>query len=172
MIRKLNGVKSELPKEKNSIKNFFLNCNKRKKLIQDTPNHFKNHLKKAKHDLARAIAEFEDGCWDWTVIKAYYAIHHAANALLSKKKNVFSKDHLCLIISLKYYNLINKELFEELTSIHEKFSDALSLELTFKLRKISQYSVDEWEDITKEDASLLLNLAKKFISYVEQKITQ
>jgi hypothetical protein len=24
------------------------------------------------HDLQRAIKEFEDECWDWTIIKAYY----------------------------------------------------------------------------------------------------
>ena len=45
-----------------------------------------------------------------------------------------------------------KELFEELTKIHEKFSDILSLDITFQLRKIGQYGVDEWQNITENDA--------------------
>lgn len=167
---KLEKIKIKLPEKEGSIKKFFCNCEKRKKFVNDTKEHYKKHLGKAKHDLARAIDEFEDECWDWTIIKAYYAIHHAANALLSKKKSQFSKDHSCLIIALKYYNLIDKSLFNELIEINKKFSDVLSLDLTFQLRKISQYDVDEWETLTKEDAELILNIAKKFVKFVEERI--
>lgn len=166
---KIEKIEVKLPKKESSIKKFFNNCEKRKKLVIDTEEHYKKHLKKAKHDLMRAIAEFEDECWDWTVIKAYYSIHHAGNALLSKNKNVYSKDHSCLIVALKYYNLIDQALFEELTKINKKFSDVLSLDLTFQIRKIG-YSVDEWEELTKEDAELILNIAKKFVKFVEEKI--
>ena len=167
---KLEKINIKLPKKKESVDKFFLGCNKRKKLITDIKEHYKNHFKKAKHDLTRAIAEFEDGCWDWTVIKAYYAIHHAGNALLSKKKNLFSKDHSCLIIALKYWDLIDQELFDELIKIDNLFSDILSLDLTFQLRKISQYNVDEWENITKENAKLILDIATKFLKFVEDKL--
>lgn len=167
---KIDKINIKLPEKEVSINRFFLNCEKRKKLIRDTADHYKQHLKKAKHDLSRAMADFEDQCWDWTVIKAYYAIHHAGNALLSKKKELFSKDHSCLIIALKHWDLISKDLFEELMQLHEVFADTFSLDLTFQLRKISQYNVDEWEDITEEDASLILNVAKKFIQFTEKQI--
>jgi len=167
---KVEEIKIKLPEKEDSIKNFFENCEKRKKFVSDTEEHYKKHLKKAKHDLTRAIAEFEDECWDWTIIKAYYAIHHAGNALLSKNKNQYSKDHSCLIVGLKYYNLIDRSLFEKLTKINKRFSDVLSLDLTFQMRKIGQYNVDEWEELTKEDAELILNVAKRFIKFVEERI--
>lgn len=167
---KIDKINITLPKKENSIKKFFDSCENRKKFVEDTEGHYKKHLKKAKHDLTRAIAEFGDGCWDWTIVKAYYAMHHAGNALLSKNKNKFSKDHSCLTIALKYHNLIDQSLFDDLIKINERFSDILSLDLTFQLRKISQYSIDEWEELTKEDAKLIIDVAKKFIKFVEEKI--
>lgn len=169
MVR-IEEINIKLPKERESIKKFFSGCGNRRKFIDDTEEHYKKHLNKAKHDLSRALAEFKDGCWDWTIIKAYYAIHHGGNALLSKYKKQFSKDHSCLIIALKYYDLIDNSLFNELVKINERFSDILSLDLTFQLRKISQYNVDEWENLTKENAELILNITKKFIKFVEEKL--
>src|SRR3989344_716110 len=167
---KIEEISVNLPKSEKSIIKFYNNCEKRKKFINDTEGHFKEHLEKAKHDLTRAIAEFEDECWDWTIVKAYYAIHHAGNALFSKHESKFSKDHSCLIIALKYHELIDKSLFEKLAAANEKFSDILDLDLTFQLRKISQYGVDEWKDIEKEDAELVLNVAKELIKFVETKV--
>lgn len=164
---KLNEIKSKLPKKESSIEKFYQSCEQRKKFISTAKESFKNHLKKAKHDLYRAIREFEDKCWDWTIIKAYYAIHHAANALLIRKKGFFCKDHSCLIIALKYFNLIKEDLFKELSKLHESFADILGLDLTFQLRKLGQYDVIEWEKITEKDASLIISIAKKFISFVE-----
>jgi uncharacterized protein (UPF0332 family) len=167
---KIEEVKIKLPKKEKSIENYFKGCERRKKFVSSDPERSLKHLKKAKHDLNRAIAEFEDDVWDWSIIKSYYSIHHAGNALLLKNKGFFSKDHSCLIIALKVFDLIDKELFIKLRNIYENFSDTLSLDLTFELRKISQYSVDEWEDLTKEDARKVLELAKRFVSYVEGKI--
>ena len=78
---KINKIKIKLPKTDKGIINYFKNCEKRGKFIKDTPRHYKSHLKKAKHDLKRAIKEFNDECWDWTIIKAYYTIFHTGNAL-------------------------------------------------------------------------------------------
>jgi uncharacterized protein (UPF0332 family) len=163
----LEDVKIRMPKTEKGIKNSYVSCEKRGKFVSDTPNHHRKRLKKSKHDLQCAIDELKQGNWDWTIIKAYYAIHHAANALLSKKKNVFSKDHTCLIVSLKYHNLIDKKLFAELVSIFEGFSDTLSMDIAFEMRKIGQYDVDRWEKLTRDDAEKVLDLAKRFISYVE-----
>ena len=164
----IEQIKSKLQKKEKSILKLFENCVERKKLVADTKDHYKERLEKAKHDLSRAIAEFKDNSYDWTVIKAYYAIHHAGNALLSKKTGNFSKDHQCLIITLYGLDLIPKKIFEELIKINEKFSDTLSLDISFELRKISQYSVDEWKNITEEDAKTILELAKKFVKFVEE----
>ena len=160
-------IKIRLPVKDDGIRRFYENCNKRRKFIEYTKENYKKHLEKAKHDLYRAIREDEDRCWDWTVIKVYYAIHHAANALLLKKRGCFCKDHSCLIVALKYYNLIEENLFKELSELHESLFDTIGLDLTFQLRKISQYDVDEWENITEKDAFLLISIAKKFISFVE-----
>ncbi len=169
-MKYIDRVEVKLPKAEETAKSFFLSCNARKKFVPDTEDHYKSHLKKAKHDLVRAEAEFRDGCWDWTIIKAYYSIHHAANTLLSKSRGLFSKDHSCLIVALKYWNLIDNSLFKEMAKIHERFSDVFSLDLTFQLRKISQYNVDEWENLSIEDAKLILDVAKRFVGFVEGKI--
>ena len=89
---------------------------------------------------------------------------------MSKNKNVFSKDHYCLIIALKYHGLVDNKLFKSLTEINERFSDVLSLDITFQLRKISQYNVDEWEKLTRQDAELILNVAKEFVIFVGENI--
>jgi len=163
----LKNVKIRMPKTETAVENFFRSCEKRKKFVPDTPEHYRKRLKKAKHDLQRAIDEYDAGCWDWTIIKSYYAMHHAANALLSKEKGVFSKDHSCLIVSLKHYKLIEEKLFNELVSISEEFSDTMSIDIAFEMRKIGQYDVDRWEDLTKDDTRKVLGLAKKFVAYAE-----
>lgn len=163
-------IKIKLPKTKKGLKNFFKSCQKRNKFVRDTKDHYKKHLKKAKHDLERAIDEFSDNCWDWTIIKSYYSIFHAGNALLSKNRQLFSKDHSCLIIALKYWNLIDEDIFSDLVKTYEWFSDIVSIDVTFQLRKISQYDVDLWEEITDENAKEILELTKKFVSYVEDRL--
>lgn len=167
---KLESIKIKLPKSTKALENSFRNCEKRDKFVKDTPNHYKKRLEKSKHDLSRAVAEFSDECWDWTIVKAYYSIFHSANALLSKKMDVFSKDHTCLMIALKYWNLVDKRLFSRLVGIYERFSDIMSMDLTFQLRKLSQYDVDYWHEITKSDAFKVLELAKEFVKYVEGEI--
>jgi len=166
----LDKVKIKLPTKESSIENFFCNCEKRKKFVNDSENYHEKRLKKSKHDLNAAISEFKQKNWDWTIVKAYYAIHHAGNALLSKNKKLFSKDHSCLIIALKYHNLIDSTLFEKLTKIASEFQDTLSIDLAFELRKIGQYDVDKWEELTEDDSKKVLDIAKEFVSYVEGKI--
>lgn len=166
----LDKIRIKLPQKEASIEKFFCNCEKRKKFVIDTAENYSKRLKKSKHDLNAAISEFKEENWDWTVVKAYYAIHHAGNALLSKEKQLFSKDHSCLIIALKYHNLVDSLLFDKLSKIAEQFHDTLSIDITFELRKIGQYDVEKWEEITKEDAKKVLEIAKEFISYVEGRI--
>ena len=86
---KINEIKINLPQKEDSIERFYLNCEKRRKFISADKKSYTKHLKKAKHDLYRAIKEFGDKCWDWSATMAYYSIHHSANALLVRKKGFF-----------------------------------------------------------------------------------
>jgi uncharacterized protein (UPF0332 family) len=166
----MEELKSKLPKVDEQIKNIFSSCSKRKKFLETENSESILHLEKAKHDLQRAIKEFEDNCWDWTIIKAYYSIHHAGNALLIKKQGLFSKDHFCLIIALKYINLISDLFYQELKKTYSNFSNFTAFELTYSLRKISQYDVVGWKKVNRRDAELILTFAKKFITFVEREI--
>jgi uncharacterized protein (UPF0332 family) len=166
----LEEIGSKLPKREKSIKAYYETCISRKKFIKIDSSEANLHLEKAKHDLSRAIKEFNDDCWDWTIVKAYYSIHHAANALLIKKEGMFSKDHICLVIALKNLGLIPNEFYEELRKIHSKFSDFTAFELAYSLRKVSQYNVTKWKELSKEDAKIILEFAKTFVKFVEETI--
>lgn len=166
----IEELKSKLPRRKKSVKSFFKSCFSRKLFIKAENSESILHLEKAKHDLQRAIKEFEDDCFDWTIIKSYYAIHHAANALLVKKQEMFSKDHICLIIALRNFNLISDGFYQELRNMYSKFSDFAAFEITYFLRKISQYDVVKWKKITKDEAGIVLSFAKKFVAFVEGEI--
>lgn len=155
----IEELKSRLPRRKKSVTSFFKSCFSRKLFIKTENSEFILHLEKSKHDLQRAIKELEDDCFDWTIIKSYYAIHHAANALLVKKQEMFSKDHICLIIALRNFNLISDGFYQELRNI-----------FTYSLRKISQYDVVKWKKISRDDASIVLSFAKKFVAFVEGEI--
>lgn len=164
----IEEIKSKFPKRKKSIKNFYESCVLRKRFIKVENSDFIIHLEKAKHDLHRAIKEFEDNCWDWTIIKAYYSIHHAANALLIKKAGFFSKDHICLIVSLKYLELITNEFYYELRGLYSRFSDFSAFEMVYSLRKVSQYNVIKWKELSRDDAKIVLEFAKRFVRFVEE----
>lgn len=166
----IEDLRSNLPIKEKQIKNFFDSCSNREKFIKLENSEYNLHLEKAKHDLQRAIKEFEDDCWDWTIIKAYYSIHHAGNTLLIKKKGLFSKDHLCLIVALKYFNLVPDKFYKELGNVYSSFSDYFAFELTYSLRKISQYDVVKWKKLNRKDAKLILALAKRFVSFVEGEV--
>ena len=167
----LEELKSKIPKRKRSIENFFNSCMERKSFVKTDSQEYVLHLEKSKHDLNRALKEFEDKCFDWTIIKAYYAVHHAANALLIKKQGMFSKNHICLLVALKYLNLIPEEFYQKLREIHSKFSDFSAFEITYSLRKISQYSVAKWKELTENDTKAILLFAKQFVAFVEGEVT-
>ncbi len=167
----IDELKSKLPKNERSIAGFFESCSERKTYVETEKSETARHLEKAKHDLSRAIKELEDDCFDWTVIKAYYAIHHAGNALLVKRRGMFSKNHVCLIIALRNLGLISDGFYQELRGIHSKFADFTAFDLTYSLRKIIQYDVVRWKSIGGNDANAMLSFARKFVGFVEGEIT-
>lgn len=158
-----------LPKKKEKIKKGYENCEKARKYVVVSKEEFKLHLEKAKSDLSKIQADYENEAWDWVIIKAYYAIHHAINALLIKFNGFYSKDHFCAILALKNFELIPKNIYEKLRKISTKFSDFTGFEITYSLRKISQYDVEKWKQLSKEDALKIYNFAKEFVSFVERR---
>jgi uncharacterized protein (UPF0332 family) len=80
----------------------FETCLKKGKLAKVRPD-FRlalSELKEAKADLKSAREELKGKGWKWAVGKAYYAMFHAARALLLLK-GYKERSHRCLIIALK-----------------------------------------------------------------------
>lgn len=165
----LEEIISQLPKNSEAIKKVFENCLERKKFIEIKKEEFITHLEKAKSDLKNIANDYEKKAWDWVVIKSYYAIHHAINALLVNKRGFFSKDHICGVIALKNFEIIDEAFYNKLKEINEKFSDFTAFDIMYSLRKLSQYDVIKWKDLSESDAKSIYSFAKEFISFVERK---
>ena len=146
------------------LKSFFESCKKRKKFVEVDKSSWIQHLEKAKHDLASSYLDFENRCWDWVVIKSYYAIHHTVNALLLKNFGFYSKDHLCALVASFVLGVIGKQFYSDLREKSEKFEDLKGI---YSLRKISQYDVILWKDVSRDDAKAMISLAEKLVRLAE-----
>lgn len=162
----------KLPKTEKSIKCAYESCLNLKKFVFVESKEFAAHLEKAKSDLKSAETDYKAESWDWVIVKAYYAIHHAINALLVKSKGFYSKDHICAILALKSFELIPEVLYQKLRKIDAKFSDFTGFDITYTLRKISQYDVRKWKDISATDAKSIYSLAKELIAFIEERCYQ
>jgi len=141
---------SRLPKSPEGIKKAYKNCSRLKRFINVKNSEFSAHLEKAKSDLAKIKSDYDNQAWDWVIIKSYYSIHHTINSLLVKVKGFYSKDHTCTILALKHFELIPDDTYKKLREIDTKFSDFTGFDITYALRKISQYDVRKWKNITKK----------------------
>lgn len=166
-----SGINLRFPKNKSALEAAYQNCFKRKQFINLDKNNYSEHLALAKDDLVSIEGDFQKENWRWVIIKGYYASFHATNALLVKHLGFFSKDHTCAIIALKREDLIAQEFYKKLEGIYERFSDIFGFVLMFEARKISQYDVLKWKDLTKEDAMIAYSFAKEYVSYVEEECT-
>ena len=163
----LEKIVPKLPKTKEAIARAFENCSK--KFVTVSNEEFKAHLEKSKSDLASISNDYVKNSWDWVIVKAYYAIHHAANALLVKFNGFYSKDHICAILALKYSELLPETLYQKLRKINAKFEDFTAFDVSYILRKISQYDVTEWKALSKQDAESICAFAKEFVAFVEER---
>ncbi len=165
----IEEIVPQLPTKEDKIKNAYDSCVLLKKFISIEPAEFVQHLEKAKSDLSRVKQDFKKKYWDWTIIKSYYATMHGLNALLLKEKGFYAKDHFCVLLALKHFDLIPADLYLKLREINTKFSDFTGFDVSYALRKIGQYDVVQWKKLTKEDAQSVYSLAKEIISYVERR---
>jgi len=65
-------------------------------------------LETAEADLERARKTFEDSDYKWATIQAYYAMFHAARAMLYAK-NLREHSHFCLIAALRALYVATKQ---------------------------------------------------------------
>lgn len=161
-------INVRFPKSEEKLSRSFESCEKRGKFIRVSKEEYLEHLEIAKDDLVALKSDFNNQNWRWVITKSYYSIFHATNALLINKLGFYSKDHLCAIIALKKENLIPKNLYSELSNVYERFSDIFSFAMIFEARKLSQYDVHKWKELTEDDATVAKNFAQKFISFVEE----
>lgn len=165
--RFLEEINVKFPRTDNRLSKSFQSCEKRKKYIKVDRRAYMEHLELAKDDLNSIETDYSNKNWRWVVTKSYYAIFHATNAILVNKLGFFSKDHLCAVIALKRENLIPKEIYSELGLIYERFSDIFGFVIVFEARKLSQYDTEKWKDLTEEDANIISDFAKRYVSFIE-----
>ncbi|MBU2639642.1 MAG: HEPN domain-containing protein [Nanoarchaeota archaeon] len=164
----LEEINVKFPKTEKKLEKSYTNCEKRKKFIELSKKDYLKHLELAKDDLNSIEIDFNKKNWRWVITKSYYAVFHATNALLVDKLGFFSKDHLCAVIALKRENLIPEKFYKEFGEIYEKFSDIFGFAIVFEARKLSQYDTEKWKELTEEDAKVVRDFAKKFVSFVEE----
>lgn len=166
-----DSISVQFPTQAENVAAAFENCKKRKKFVEIPPDSFQEHLDMAKDDLLALDSDVQARHWRWVIIKAYYAVFHATNALLIKKQGYFSKDHLCAVLALKHENILKEEMYVAFREIYERFSDIFGFAIFFEARKLSQYDVAKWKDLKEEDAMIARAFALKYIAYVERECT-
>lgn len=166
-----SGISLRFPKDKAALEAAYQNCSSRKQFVSLNKENYIEHLALAKDDLLSIANDFKGESWRWVIVKSYYASFHATNALLVKKLGFFSKDHSCAILALKRENLISPDFYKQMEEVYERFSDIFGFVLIFEARKLSQYDVLRWRSLTRQDAEIAHNFAKKYISYVEEECT-
>ncbi|MDP7080074.1 MAG: HEPN domain-containing protein [Candidatus Undinarchaeales archaeon] len=163
----LSEMTTNLPRTTKASDAFFNNCMKRRRFVQVPKDDFVKHLEKSKHDLSQVDTDYIQGSWDWAVVKAYYSVFHAANALLIKERGEYSKDHSCVFVALERHDLIPPDLYKELGTLHGRFSDLAAFDIIYGARKVGQYDVDRWASISQADAERVRGFARRFLSFVE-----
>ncbi len=104
-------------------------------------------------DLGRAVKTFKDSDYKWATIQVYYAMFHAARAMLYAK-NLREHSHFCLIAAIRTLYVATKEFPINLL---EAFQEAKSL------REEADYH-NRW---SKAGCEKLLSLATDFIKKAE-----
>ena len=166
-IKIFEEINVKFPKTDEKLEKSYKSCKDRNKYITLDKQKYFEHLEMAKDDLSSIRTDFDNKNWRWVITKSYYSIFHATNALLIYKLGFFSKDHTCAIIALKKENLITQEIYKKLGKIYNRFSDIFGFAVMFEARKISQYDVVKWKELTESDAAVARDFAKEFISFAE-----
>jgi len=106
-------------------------------------------LRVAESDLSAAKQGLKSEQWKWCTIQAYYAMFHAARALLYSE-GYREKSHYCLRIAVE-------ALFVSTGKISEKFIDAL------QTAKQMRENADYEENFSEVGAKKLVQLTEEFL---------
>jgi uncharacterized protein (UPF0332 family) len=113
-------------------------------------------MKTAKSDFEQAGASFEKSSYKWAMIQSYYAMFHAARALLYAK-SYRERSHYCLIVAIK-------ALYTDKGLVPNDLLEALRRGKT--LRENADY-YDHWSQTAAqqmlESAKVFIKMARKLI---------
>lgn len=113
--------------------------------------------------------------FDWVIVAGYYAMFHMATALLGVA-GIRTRSHESLINALEYQFVHKKNLLE--TDFIKDISEAKNLEEQYinkmwaakSKRTIAHYKAEK--EISKKDASKILNYSTKFVDRLHEIILQ
>lgn len=78
--------------------------------IQTNPQLTQAHLTKAKHNLAFHNKNTDNNKFlDWLIITLYYALYHAALALITNKKHTSKNHYATILVLIKEYAITQEE---------------------------------------------------------------
>lgn len=132
-------------------------------------NEIQGHFEKAEHNLSFVSDNFKLGYFDWCITGCYYAMYHAAMALILARE-YYSKNHdatICILIK-EYYPQITKEDIALINKFYLDYQELLFYiqaknkreEATYSSKyKFDKKTVDE----LKLKAILFINKAKEII---------
>ncbi|MFU8890631.1 MAG: HEPN domain-containing protein [Anaerosomatales bacterium] len=133
----------------------FNECLKRRGLVRfsSAPDVVERELAAAAADLADAGTMLENGQWKWLTITGYYAMFHAARALVMRE-GYAEKSHYCLAVA-----------FREIFGTTEEGRDlAAGLERARVLRENADYL----SDYDETGARAALTVARRFVAFAEK----
>lgn len=118
------------------------------------------HLKKAKRFLEAGEHDYHDKFYDTAVSHAYYAMHHAARALL-----------LLIGESPKTHSGVIARMWKNREKLGLAEEDVRNLSRILRMRVESDYGVD-FEIPDKDTAEEILSIAKLFVSKSEKIVSE
>lgn len=142
------------------MKSEFKKCLEQKKiyLAKDIQRVARKELETAKGDLRSSKRDFRARDFKWSISQSYYAMFHAARALLYFA-GYKERSHYCLAAALEH-------LFSENETISAKLINSLTT--ARKLRELADYE----SEYTKKSAEIVLERAEEFIATAEKVLFQ
>ena len=130
----------------------FKDCIARKKIIRFSEAKYlvKDEIKDATDDLRSAQEEFKKGGFKWATIKGYYAMFHAARALLHSA-GYRERGHFCLYLAIK-------ELFVKEGTMEAAVAE--DLKYSMGLREEADYK----RNFSEKGAKALIKAAERFLA--------
>jgi len=126
--------------------------------FSDGPKIVSKELKTAKEDLQAAKNTFQEDGFKWAIIQAYYAVFHAARALLYHKK-YREKSHIHLALAIKSFYVDEGLLPQE---YYDNFIQAMNLrEMADYKRTFSKQGAEKNIQAAEEAIKLSEKLLKK-----------